>query len=214
MDTKDTFADLLTREEPLHKDLERFVTKDKPFDMLRHPLVFSIPYAPQMNAWLNKHYLAKKDAVEVAKEKSEHSSFIFLHERPYRLQAFLEINEYLNKDEYWELLSDIWRDSENIWQNKAIWEHLLKKHKVSSYLFMTEEERHFLADLPKRVTIYRGYTKGKNKNGFSYTLDKEKAEWFSKRFHSDKAGVLTRTVSRDRIFAYTNGRSEEEIIIL
>jgi wyosine [tRNA(Phe)-imidazoG37] synthetase (radical SAM superfamily) len=43
--------------------------------------------------------------------------------------------------------------------------------------------------------------------------NKEKAEWFAKRFN-DNGKVVSRPVRKSDIFAYTNSRGEEEIIFI
>ena len=58
-----------------------------------------------------------------------------------------------------------------------------------------------------------GYIKNKNKSGYSYTLNKEKAKWFANRFGNNGL-VETRTINKSDVFAYTNQRGENEIIIL
>ena len=78
---------------------------------------------------------------------------------------------------------------------------------------MNEEDRRFLKLLPKEIIIYRGYIKNKNKSGYSYTLNKEKAKWFANRFGNNGL-VETRTINKSDVFDYTNQRGENEIIIL
>ena len=79
--------------------------------------------------------------------------------------------------------------------------------------FMSKEDRKYFDSLPEQVVVYRGYLQGKNKTGFSYTLNKERAEWFANRFSGD-GKVYERTVRKDKIVAYTNRRDEQEVIIL
>jgi len=49
-----SYQELLSKQEELHQDLVPFLdTKNsKMFPTLRHPLVYSIPYSPAMNALL------------------------------------------------------------------------------------------------------------------------------------------------------------------
>jgi hypothetical protein len=78
---------------------------------------------------------------------------------------------------------------------------------------MSAEDRKDFKKLPDTFKVYRGYIPGQNKGGYSYTLNKEKAKWFANRF--DRNGkVVERTVNKDDVFAYLNGRNEQEIIIL
>ena len=76
---------------------------------------------------------------------------------------------------------------------------------------MTEDERKVLSNLPDFITIYRGYTPGKNKQGISWTLDKDKANWFANRFSSN-GKVRRKQISKRDVFAFLDGRNEKEII--
>ena len=80
---------------------------------------------------------------------------------------------------------------------------------------MYEDDLKVFRALPERFAVYRGYEKGKNFEGLSYTLDKDKAEWFSRRFcRAWKGRVRKRIVKKAGVFAYTDARNEKEVIIL
>ena len=88
---------------------------------------------------------------------------------------------------------------------------IMKPHK---HHFMDKEEREYLKKLPNQVWIYRGAS---DKNGLSWTLDREKAEWFAQRnqhFMGEEMKVFEKKVHKNRIFAYLNGRKEQEIILI
>jgi hypothetical protein len=203
-----------TINEDLHPDIVPFVYEDPRLGTtIKHPLVFSIMHHSSRNAWVNESYKVKTEACKEALKAKKFASYIFLHERPYRFDAFVRVMHLMKDKEYWELLADAWVDSENLWQNLPQWKKLLKSTRKGREFFMTPEEREFLKKLPDTVTVYRGYQPGKNKSGLSYTLDEKKAEWFANRF--TKTGeVHVRTVKREKIFAYLNGRGESEIILL
>lgn len=213
MNFSEGYAELLQKKEPLHEDLKPYVSNGGVMPVLQHPLVFQVPYSEQMNALSNKQYELKKKKTEEYLNEKKYASYVFIHERPYRLQAFMEIYDQLKPKEYWEILADIWTDSENIWQNKSTYKELFSHHPKHKNHFMSKEDRKVFNSLPEQVVVYRGYWQGKNKNGFSYTIDKEMAEWFANRF-SKNGKVLQRTVSKDKIIAYTNGRNEQEVIII
>lgn len=181
---------------------------------LRHPLVYSVPYFDAMNSHLNRQFEYKSKAVAEAKKKKNWSEYIWMHEKPYRLTAFAEVaNEYsLTNKEYWQFLKSVYQESENIWQNKLVWLQFLRSERRDRIEFMDDEDRQIFWELPKEVTVYRGYIKGKNKNGISFTLSHETAKWFANRF--GRGEVLTQRVRKEAIFAYLGGRGEEEVIIL
>lgn len=66
--------------------------------------------------------------------------------------------------------------------------------------------------LPEKVKIYRGLGSKSRRDGISWTLSKEKAEWFATRF-KDNGEVLTAEANKSDILAFLNGRNEQEIII-
>ena len=77
---------------------------------------------------------------------------------------------------------------------------------------MSDEDIEYWESLPDEITIYRG---GGHEDGLCWTLDKEKAEWFSTRFHDeDDANVWVRTVKKSDCAAYHSGRGESEVIYL
>jgi hypothetical protein len=213
-----SLAELWNKQEELDEELKPFIqrveiSEGNYFDALKHPLVFQVPYHTQMNALSNAQLKAKREAIEEARKEKNYSQMIGLYERPYRLMAFSGLSLLLKDKEYWDLLSSVWIDSENIWQNLNDWKFLLGSKRKFRSSFMSEEDRKFLAELPKDVTVYRGYQPGLNKEGLSYTLDKDRAKWFSKRF-SKTGEVAVRTVKRNKIFAYLSSRNEQEIILL
>ncbi|MBK7362687.1 MAG: hypothetical protein IPJ01_10365 [Micavibrio sp.] len=209
------YQELLNRKEELHEDLLPYLNLNEKdmFDSLKHPLVYSVPYSPAMNALLNKRYEVLSEDVKKAFENKKYDSYIFMHERPYRLKAFLDVESLLDDNDYWEFICDIWVDSENIWQNIKTWKKLLGQRKETKGYFMSEDDKKAFDNLPDKLIVYRGYVKGKNEKGLSYTTDENKAKWFAKRFYKD-GEVTSRYVDKKDVFAYTNRRSENEIILL
>lgn len=132
------------------------------------------------------------------------------------MDALLKVSKICGgTDVFWRLARDVWEDSENIWQYLREWEELFSSNCPHSEHFMSDEERNFFSSLPEKFEIHRGYKHGVNEYGLSWTLSKEKAEWFSNRFQSRKetSAVKSRMVSKAECFAYISGRNEEEIII-
>lgn len=202
--------DLLTRDEPLHPDLEECLVMTGFGRMVHHPLV--IEHAPRP-ALVNVRYEAKRQALLEAMREGEWSRVIWLHERPYRLDAFMQIEDDLDDDEYWSLLADIWIDSENIWQNTDQWRQLFESRRSGSP--MTDEEEAALAAMPDPIPVYRGGVEDANEYGLSWTTDRERAEWFAVRMTADdEVGVvLEGMVAKKDVAAYFTGRGENEIVV-
>jgi hypothetical protein len=203
-------------QEELCSELQAFYTEDELFPCVKHPLVFSVPHTPVVNAMLNKALQQKKEMLIRAIKKKNWMSYVVLHERPHRLDAlakmmglgfFEHIEE--NPADYWDMIRFIWTDSENIWQHLSSWKKLWTLNVPERYTLVD--------DLPdsKTFTIHRGAQEDLNEDGLSWTLDLERAQWFSNRFGHDEGGiVITRTVQRREIIAYINDRSEQEVVVM
>jgi hypothetical protein len=196
--------------EPLHPDLVPYFETDGALGpQLRHPLVYQVPFFS--NGRANAYYLQKKEDLINAVLHRKFNQIIYLHERPYRLQAFISIAEDLPDSKYWSLLSSIWTDTENQWQNLEQWKELLSSERGERHYLMSDSEVQLLNSLPELVTIYRGCIKGLNEDGLSWTLDKSKAEFFANRF-SKEGIILEREIPKADIIAVLTGRGESEVI--
>ena len=197
----------------LHANLRPYIS-DGPGNMpwVRHPLVISA-VTPERVGWINEVYLSKLGYLEQYSQNDEWQSYVLTHERPWRLDAFIEIADYPDDAEYWELLSHIWRDSENIHQNKKLWRMFWNSDRPMKHHAMDEEERAVLNGLPDRLTIYRGQDRSRL-SGMSWTLDRDRAIWFAKRrINRDGTNyLLTATVKKGNVHAYLNDRNEKEIV--
>lgn len=209
----DELMALIQSEEPLRDELVPWLEVHETFGpMLKHPLVFSLfGIRPGL---ANKQYEHKVQALKQAKEEKRWHTAVYLYERPYRLDALLGIAENLNNEEYWELVADVWIDSENIWQNLDEWREVLLDERPSRHCMMDEEEQTAFAALPDEIEIYRGCNLGVNEDGMSWTTDRSRAEWFAKRFEREdfEAIVIVAKVKKEDVIAYFTGRNESEIL--
>jgi hypothetical protein len=180
---------------------------------IQHPLVIGdIGMMP--NSYYNNQLMRKKERLKEFENNKEFESYLFLIEKPFRVTFFSDLVKQnkikkLSK-KYWKILSSLWTGSENIFQNKDLWDDLLKD-KTNSHYFMSKKDLKFFNSLENEFIVYRGYSHWEN--GYSYTLDKERAIWFADRF-GQNGFVKERLVRKEEIFAYTNSREENEIIIL
>lgn len=191
----------------LHPDLVPYLTPNGLF----HPLVYSPFHHEALNEHMNKFYEFKLQRIKEVLKRRDYNTYVFLHERPYRINAFVDIMTKLSDQDYWKLLALVYTDSENIWQHKDTLETLFASTRPHSEAFMTADERAVLASLPDPVTIHRGYVVGNNARSFSYTLDPDKAKWFANRFEAGT--VKTISVYKSDILGYKDCRSEQEIVL-
>ena len=195
----------------LHPDLQPYLEDGILGPQLRHPLVYAVPLWTKAHA--NHMYEQKKMDLKMAIIEKKYSQIIFLHERPYRLEAFVQITKELSDKEYWSLLESVWTDTENGWQNLPTWRALFWSKRPGRENLMDANERFTLANLPETVEIYRGCLNGINEDGMSWTLNRDKAEFFANRF--SKGGiVLSKQINKSDIIAVFNGRGEAEVICL
>jgi hypothetical protein len=181
--------------------------------LIQHPLVIGdIGMMP--NSYYNNQLMRKKERLKEFENNKEFESYLFLIEKPFRVTFFSDlvkqnkIKKFSKK--YWKIFSSLWTGSENIFQNKELWDDLLKD-RTNSHYFMSKKDLKFFNSLENEFIVYRGYTHWEN--GYSYTLDKERAIWFANRF-GQNGKVKEMLVKKEDVFAYTNSREENEIIIL
>lgn len=209
------FEDMFAPED-LHEDLIEHISEmTNGMKKLTHPYVYEVPYIEISNKRLNQFYAYKCDAIKTAMREHNWSQTIWLHERPYRLEAFSNIAIYLDDDEYWSLLGEIWTDSENIWQNLAYWKTFLQSKRPKRQYLMNAGERKRLKKLPETLVVYRGTNAPDAMgSGISWTLDEEKAKWFSKRYFAEgkECKLLSGTVAKKDCIAYFEGLNESEIV--
>jgi len=196
--------------ESLHPDLVPYLEQSSEgWMMLRHPLVYQVPFFSNGSA--NAYYEQKRNAVEKATRDKNYKQFVWLFERPYRVEAFIKIADKLSDTDYWKLLSDIWVDTENQHAYIKEWKKLLGSKRSNRHYMMVEEEDNILRSLADEVSIYRGCQKGLNEDGLSWTLDKSKAKFFANRF-GKKGIILERKIPKSDIVAVLLSRGESEVI--
>jgi len=211
--TLDEYQTLLETKEELHEDLAMYVELGGVVPMIRHPLVYCMFYTEAQNALLNRRYAMLKEATEKALDAGDYSGFLVLHEKPYRLDAFLsDVRMKVDRPAYWRHLGELYTSCENIYQQYSDWEDALfyPKYTLDRESFMQEKNLKLFKKLPKIVTVYRG-TRCTNWQGFSWTTDIEKAKWFAKRY-KDAGHVTEGRVLKENVLGYFAGRGESEVV--
>jgi len=97
--------------------------------------------------------------------------------------------DYMDAKDFSEYLADYWVSTESPNSDP----NFSKKQLVrlfsqadKRYLMSEDEYRQYLL-LPEKLTVYRGVTShnAKNIKALSWTLNRDKAEWFAHRFGED-----------------------------
>jgi len=207
---------LVLEKAELDIELQICMVEEGPFGKrISHPLVNDLFYVPEMNSHYNKMLAHKKEECAKALADGDFGAYIFWHERPWRAEKLYAIASQIPAKDYWPLVASVWMDSENIWQNKRLWKKLLTAKVPNRELLMKPKDKRIFKALCKEevITLYRGHDGSKgDPKGFSWTTDYAKAEWFARRFKSDKYKIESKQVPTSKIIAYLDGRNEKEVI--
>ena len=116
---------------------------------------------------------------------------------------------------FWPLFLEWWDDAEgNLasgWSSRTL-RTALRSGPARDY--MSPEDSEWFASLPERVTIYRGQTAGR-RAGISWTTERERAEWFARRYpFRGEPVLLSGRVKRSDIIAVFTGRRDSEVLVL
>tara|TARA_R110000824_G_scaffold46170_4_gene132978 strand:- start:880 stop:1548 length:669 start_codon:yes stop_codon:yes gene_type:complete len=205
------FSKLLANDEALLPELQASVTDSPlgPGTWIAHPLVHGVLSFVSI---ANELLRSKQEQLASALAAEDWHSYIWIHERPYRLEALLAIENRLSDESYWTLVEAVWIDSESPHINYDIWAELWTSDRPRPDGF---------ARLPVQgdiITVYRGTTnedEAANEMGLSWSLSAEVAERFARRYgRLDKSVVIKAHVHRDDVLGYTNNRDEQEVITL
>lgn len=185
--------------------------------VIQHPLVYFVPFFPQMAAYANEMLRQKEAALKSAIENKHWTKAVFLHERPWRCEAFSRHADQMDDHDYWSLLAQIYTDSENVDETFDTWADLLASSRPGREAFMQADEQAFLSRLPEEIQVYRGGADG-SVTDFSWTVDEGVAAWFAQRTVDMVGGsgpgvVLEGRVLKRDVIGFKNNRSEAEIVV-
>lgn len=132
--------------------------------------------------------------------------------------------KFMSAKDFGETLRDCWTQQE--WPNRdnnvTHRELISWFKKADKNTLMSEEDNAKLKELKaecltKGIKLYRGVNQGGKPNGLSWTISKEKAEWFANRWsnYGVKDGeVYTMLITNPScILAYFSDRNESEVIV-
>lgn len=201
--------------EDLCDELTEKITTIRGIQCVKHPLVNEMFYTPELNKSLNARLRAKREHLEECMVNAEWFDYIFTYERPWRIDALLEVSELVDDSQWWALVARVWMDSENIREMQEQWNLILHSDRPGREYMMDDDDRAALAALPEMFTVYQGCTVDRD-DGWSWTLSRGTAEWFANRFAAmecDEPALLIGTVNKSDVHAYLTDRGEDEIIV-
>lgn len=114
----------------------------------------------------------------------------------------------MNPEQQWEAIKEVYIDSEKPSVNVDFWKFVFSLDSLKTFYNKTKKE------LPSHFKIYRGMSKEEHDSstkGISWTLSKEKADFFANRFKKDGV-VEERDVDVEDIVCFLPDRNEQEVI--
>lgn len=208
------FVKLHNKRTPIHPDLIPCLHSDGDLLAVKHPLIIEIGLADGYFGYINHRYLQKKQALAKALRSENWNQYFLLVEKPYRLDALKAVSTRLTDIEYWEFLRDAYTDTEFPSQDDQLLKQLFAAKRPHRERMMSEDERSVLADLPDKITVYRGHSR-RGVSGWSWTLDQSVAMWFANRCTMfGRKGIVSKgVVKKSHVIAYFDSRDEKEIVI-
>lgn len=190
----------------LDEELKPYIYHDELFGTcLKHPLVFQIPFVSWKLA--NQSLAEKERKIQEYLAEGQYDLAIWLYERPYRLSTLYEwwVEGEISNDILRQLLPHVWMDTEN---PEQFGNAPLEMFEALGYVSDTNKV------LEGELTIYRG-TQSKDEIGIEWSLHREVAEWFARRWAtpSTTSWLMTAKVDADDILAYLVTRGEAEVIV-
>lgn len=161
--------------------------------------------------------LYKKDRRILLRESKNPFDIMYMVTKPYRFDFLNSISNLLSKEDLSKLLADVWVSGECTNHTSAFTKKELTELFSScdpEYL-MDEKELEVFRNLPDKLTIYRGVSQRRKGNVrvFSWTLSKDKAEWFARRLAGPllPTGVVYQAnIKKEHVLAYFE--REQEIV--
>jgi hypothetical protein len=170
--------------------------------MLKHPLVCQVPFYAAPLA--NKQYEYVLPIVQDLEKKKEFlNTLSVFYQRYHRLPKLYEWfrDGRLNVTRLRKLLAFAWPDTED-----PPYADCLEMFETAGFTTDTRKR------LPKgMLTLYRGDTK--RRYNMEWSLQRQTAEWFARRWNPKTSWVATTQVPRDAALAYFVGRGEAEVIV-
>ena len=148
----------------------------------------------------------RKEYINKGIDEKDFNSILYLIEKPYRMQVFIE-NFYIIPNKYkYNIFLEIYISSEYGFKE------LIESGFIDIILKYKPEKEY--NGLPEELIIYRGEGKlsTEKEKALSWTLKKEVAEFFANRFNSN-GKIYKGKVKKENIIDYLKERGEEEILV-
>jgi len=186
------------------------------------------------NAFINMQYKIKMTLYRKYLKEKDYDSILNILDKQKKMEWFIKhhkkIYTNIGNTRYFKMFSWILTYVDHHYPYRKNYSKIIELGRNPG-LMMSKNEKEFFNKLPKVIKIYRGVCVDLNFKkiedaqkemliGNSWTLDYEKAAWFSKnhapKFHQAKKLkkiILCYEVEKKEVMAYFKERNEEEIFI-
>lgn len=170
--------------------------------------------------WSKAFHLMTPNVIAIQKLHDLDTFFCLIDKS--RAVKFLSLAyKYMNKEDCAKALVNVWDRVDNINSNRIITKgQFIKMFKLCDQVdLMNAEELEYFKQLPEEITVYRGLLPvSNNVKALSWTLSYKTADWFANRFtkagvYKTPGSVYQATIRKEHVFAYINGRHENEIVL-
>jgi hypothetical protein len=188
----------------------------KGFDMETINSVLDDRLLPLLNRMCHgSDYMAAR-AIEAMREGKWINVMLCVN-KPYRLDAIIVFERFMDDAGYWQCVNDAWTSMEGCGSgsNSRCFARLFSSKRPGRENLMSELERATLEALPDTISVYRGFV-GRRGRGLSWSRSRKVAEWFARRFAclGGQPTLIEGVAHKDKVLAYLNDRQEQEIVIL
>lgn len=197
--------------------------------VFHHPLLVQM-MPMQLPAPIEKVLADKQADLAALAQKGDWIAYMLQIERPYRMQALLDLeasgalgdtwDDPRAACRFWKLAAEMWTDAEHD-EGDPIWMAMLSA--APHIGFMTSsEDRRWLRAQPEVMTLYRGVQAASPEEalengleGVQWTTERSVASFFARRhlMPPDTPYILSAEISKADIMAYLTDRNEAEAIV-
>ena len=154
------------------------------------------------------------DYVSFINDQSSLSRLFFSVRKSSRLYLLFLIQDFLSQKDLSKMLREVWMSAEFVINSGVPLSDLVNMfRKCDLSILMSEQELETFISLSNGVSIYRGVRNESYKLGLSWTLDKNRADWFANRFDCYKNFVYKIPIEKDAVLAYFSSRGEDEVVV-
>lgn len=147
---------------------------------IHHPLLVTRTYFSDLNAQYNRVFRLRRKSLAAAHESKNWKVAVSIHERPFRMSAFVSYADEMGDEEYWSTIRDLWLDPRVHMSGRDRWPALLASKRSGREHLMLGPDMDLYDSLVDPVRVYRG-TSETRKPGISWTLDQDVAHRYARK---------------------------------